>query len=757
MVERIIERLEKFHRDGHEEKVDDASDPSHCDSGLPSSSYPNRRRKRSTSPQDGKEEEDDARLPHLKDSLYREWRDWTNRYVVHNPKIQISNDVRDLLLKYYYSSRDRKAFVYHISAAAIKFIRDLDNQDERNRPHHVRSKSSQIKRDYEQAEAAKNRLLDDLASGGGKETNVKVDLDKDSVSDDSLNLDPDSSTDDLPEDFKSNASHLCMFINPQISLHSDADPNSTLILTALRVNFKTFQVVDTRVPDDPINYEVLHQNFATLDGLQAFYPRRHREPPHGRAEAIFVPIETQLEPDVDSASLERVVAPTSLRLRYDKFNHLLIHGDHKLGAKGFKSFIDRIYAEGDKFVITAKAEVYVAIFNILFRLLLQSDQQRQVRNAKVKALAFTHDFSDRTTVLRSVGERQEQIRQLIPEILEYQLHLDEIDDHERRNLFALRAQLAQLSEEISLFVEGLSLAQETNGPKTSSKRPGLQLRGRATELTWTMLRPNSSPFVKASVVGVDFTWTSKDDGSTTNRLIIGDLEALNPAPDALFSEIIKKANLPASEPQAELAQANIFAVAVWDSLAPVGGIAVVERFLLKLHPVALQLEHRVGREILDYLFSERIKHRKEETPSEVDHLRQRSPKKEPLRTPYLASNQSVDSLASSSRRSNDHLASPTSSVYPSTSPSSMSIRSVENRLRKSVSNEVMSTGGQEEGLDADEMKRRASTYRAFLNIEISETVLRLTYRVSRAFVRPTGNDPLLTTMPNRRARRKITA
>ncbi|GAA5985459.1 hypothetical protein JCM5350_004004 [Sporobolomyces pararoseus] len=722
VVERIIERLERFYRNGKEERVDDPSDPDGC------SAQASHRRRRSTSPPKEEEEEEDARLPHLKDSLYREWRDWTNRYVVHNPKIQISNDVRDLLLKYYYSSRDRKAFVYHISAAAIKFIRDLDHQHDRHRPHHGRSKSSQIKKDYEQAEAAKNRLLDDLANGG-KETNIKNSLDQDSPGEDSLNLDPDSSADDLPEDFESNASHLCMFINPQISLHSDADPNSTLILTALRVNFKTFQIVDTRVPDDPINYEVLHQNFATLDGLQAFYPHRHREPPHGRAEAIFVPIETQLEPDVDSASLERVVAPTSLRLRYDKFNHLLIHGDHKLGSKGFKSFVDRIDAEGDKFVITAKAEVYVAIFNILFRLLLQSDQQRQIRNAKVKALAFTHDFSDRTTVLRCVGERQDQIRQLIPEILDYQLHLDEIDEQERRNLFVLRAQLAQLSEEISLFVEGLSLAQESNGPKTSSKRPGIQLRGRATELTWTMLRPNSSPFVKASVVGVDFTWTSKDDGSATNRLIIGDLEALNPAPDALFSEIIKKAILPASEASSELAQANIFAVAVWDSLAPVGGIAVVERFVLKLHPVALQLEHRVGREILDYLFSERIKHRKEEPSLESDQSRDRSPKKESFKSAYLASNQSVDSFGSSSRRSNDHLNSPTGSAHTSSAAASnLSIRSVENRLRKSVSTEVMSAAHQEEGLDADEMRRRASTYRAFLAIEISETVLRLTYR-----------------------------
>ncbi|GAA5929891.1 uncharacterized protein JCM15063_004656 [Sporobolomyces koalae] len=725
VIEDILERLQRFHERSQIDRVDD------MDAASTSSSNKGQRTPSSSPPNEYDSSDDLDHLPHLKDSVYRDWRDWTNRYVVHNPKIQISNDVRDLLLKYYYSSRDRKAFVYHISAAAIKFIRDLDAQDERNRPTHGRSKSaSQVKKEYEQAEEAKNRLLNDLSSGGGSST-VKDELDKDLEHDDSLNLDPDSAGDDLPDDLESNASHLCMFINPQISLHSDADPSSTLIFTALRVNFKTFQVVDPRVPDDPINYEVLHQNFVTLDGLQAFYPRHHRDPAHGRAEAIFVPIETQLKPDVDEHSFERVVAPTSVRVRYDKFNQLLIHGDHKLGSKGFKSFVDRINAEGDKLVITAKAEVYVAIFNILFRLLLQSDQQRQLRNAKVKALAFTHDFSNRTGVLRSVGERQDQIRQLIPEILEYQLHLDEIDDHEKRNLFALRARLSQLTEEISLFVEGLSLAQETNGPKTTSKRPGVQLRGRAAELTWTMIRSDSSPFVKASVVNVDFTWTSKDDGSATNRLIIGDLEALNPAPDALFSEIIKKAKLPASEPETDLARADIFAVAVWDSLAPVGGIEVVERFLLHLHPVALQLEHRLGRQILDYLFSERIKNRKEEISSEADRSRL-SPQKsrDSHAAPYSASmNQSIESFSSGSQRSSRDQVRPASANANPPSTSSSSIRSVDKHPhQKAVSNEILRAAGQEEGLDAEEMKARAARFRAFLAIEISCTVLRLTYR-----------------------------
>ena len=41
--------------------------------------------------------------------LYDEMGDWRNRVIIHTPEIQVSNTSRDILLKYYYSSRKRKA------------------------------------------------------------------------------------------------------------------------------------------------------------------------------------------------------------------------------------------------------------------------------------------------------------------------------------------------------------------------------------------------------------------------------------------------------------------------------------------------------------------------------------------------------------------------------------------------------------------------------------------------------------------------
>ena len=41
--------------------------------------------------------------------LYDEMGDWKNRIIIHTPEIQVSNTSRDIGLKYYYSSRKRKA------------------------------------------------------------------------------------------------------------------------------------------------------------------------------------------------------------------------------------------------------------------------------------------------------------------------------------------------------------------------------------------------------------------------------------------------------------------------------------------------------------------------------------------------------------------------------------------------------------------------------------------------------------------------
>lgn len=276
---------------------------------------------------------EDGHLPHITSTLYQEWTEWENRYMVHNPTIQVSNTTRDVLLKYYYSSRERRGFVYHLSASAIKFLRDLAKESEKKHEHkgsrHKTSTSrtgSARKRTVLEETQQTNRLLDNLLNSGsdGKfwASNESTDDGRRSFGfGAALDVDPESAADSLPDSFDLQPGHLCMFIKPQIALQSDVDNKSTIILTAFRAQLKVFSVVDLRTPDDPVNAQVLSQTFGTLDGLQAFYPREqhHRE---SRTGTTFVPLETLVDLRVEPWGFDRVVPRTSAALRYDKFNQL---------------------------------------------------------------------------------------------------------------------------------------------------------------------------------------------------------------------------------------------------------------------------------------------------------------------------------------------------------------------------------------------------------------------------------------------------
>ncbi|KAG6821618.1 hypothetical protein H0H93_000127 [Arthromyces matolae] len=57
-----------------------------------------------------------------------------------------------------------------------------------------------------------------------------------------------------------------------------------------------------------------------------------------------------------------------------------------------------------------------------------------------------------------------------------------------------------------------------------------------------------------------------------------------------------------------ITSSGLFLIASWKVLAPVGGITIYEAFELSLHPIRLQIDARVGRRIMEYLWPAR-KHR----------------------------------------------------------------------------------------------------------------------------------------------------
>lgn len=735
----------------------------------------------STAGLETEDQADDAHLPHINSTLYQEWGGWENRYMVHNPTIQVNNTTRDVLLKYYYSSRERRGFVYHISASAIKFIRDLRKEHEKkhrrqwSRRKSTRKGGSRGKTAYEGAQHT-NQLLDELIDSGGGSfwaANGSTDSNRRSFGD-ALDVDPETATDNLPDSFDLQSGHLCMFIKPQIALQSDIDDKSTIILTAFRAQLKVFSVVDLRLPDDPVNAHVLHQTFGTLDGLQAFYPRKQNRRAEGRTGRAFVPLETLVDLRVEPWGFDRVVPRTSAAVRYDKFNRLRMSSAGASAVQGgigqrapleshFQSGTDRVSVECDKFSVSANPDHFAAIFNVVTDLLLYSDPLQKSQNKTLEEVVFTHDFSDLAGVTDIVTGLQQRIRGLVDLGQQYQVHLDELDGDGRLELFIARAEFVRLSHELNLVMQAITRAQDSNGKvtnksKAEGKTPGIQFEARASELVWHMLDESDTPFAKFSVNGVEFSWISKQDNSISNRLVIRDLSALNSGPDHVFAEIICKHEQSRDH---EMAKANVFAAILWNALAPVGGISIVEQFELHLHPIRLQLEHSIGLKIMDYIFSQR-RNKAVAIEDDPDKSAKSSRSSSLLAPPLSPSmNRSSESLSLSSRPASvrsgisssfgagtESGRGDSSALASFISSSTSLIGSGASRIRRANSSDILPTQHQEGALDADEMRLRASLNRTFILVDITATVLCLTYRVRTA--RSDRARSLLTARSRRR-------
>lgn len=546
--------------------------------------------------------------PQLNPTLQQEWGEWENRYMVHNPQIELTNQTRQILLKYYLSSQARRGLMYHISAAAVKFIRELAHEHDKkrgwsrrkstrtgsSRPNNFSMSSSYNNNSKDSAANSVNRLLDDLVNPKGSfwaknesETESAENLSH------SMDLNSDNVTHGLPEEYDLNSGHLVLLIKPQIALWSNVDDKSKLVLTAFRAQVKVFAVVEKELIDDPVNAIVVHQTFATLDGLQAFYPKEETSPTQiNRGHTKFVPLETLVDLRVDPWGFDRVVPRTNAALRYDKFNKLRLGSktgfESKPASAGgpltagggnyFETGTDRICFECDRFSVSANPDHFGAVYNVVTDLLLYSDPNEKAHNSKLDAIVFTRDFSNLNETSRIVMRLQTQLREEARIIGEYTVHFDELDEFGIQEMVQARYKMMKLSEQLGMTVQAITRAQDFHGGQkiSGSDRAGIELEARASSLEWHMLDQSDTPFAKFSIRGVEFHWMSKQNSSVSNRLLIKDLKALNSSPKPhFFSEIISKHD---ADPNHQMSKVDMFAAVLWNTLPAVGGIPIIEQF-----------------------------------------------------------------------------------------------------------------------------------------------------------------------------------
>lgn len=161
---------------------------------------------------------------------------------------------------------------------------------------------------------------------------------------------------------------------------------------------------------------------------------------------------------------------------------------------------------------------------------------------------------------------------------------------------------------------------------------------------------------------------------------------------------------------ADIIKRDPIASVIWSTLAAVGGIPIVRQFTPYIHPIRLQLEQRVGHQVMDYIFNDRVRRRREEGTGTA------TPRNDNNAGSKTASTQELIPL---------HRSKSAVSVASTSAASANTNRQSRQGDEAMHDHFTLVPKG-----DAAEMRRRASSARTFLSITFDATSFVLSYKVS---------------------------
>ncbi|CAL1700808.1 unnamed protein product [Somion occarium] len=576
----------------------------------------------------------------------QEWSEFSNVYQVHNPQLFMDNIMRDtpqILLQYYYCSRARKGLEYHMASRALKFIRDQADMA-------IDASKAKAEKGRESASSAHAAAMAvrRMFTGEGASRVERV-----HESDSLDNIDPMSG---WSEDVALQKSHFCLLLKPQIVLRSEADSEAVCIMAAVQGKLQSYGILDIAHADDPISGNVMTRNFASINGLQTFSPSATN-----KGEGC-VPLEVLIDLRCDNSLFDRLVPQTDATFHYDKFNRLRMQSKVMSVARPsdrtdpmhdhLQNQTDLIRFHVPRFTISANDRHFQAISDIVTNLLLFSDAAAKTRSDRLDKMIFSYDFTDLSSAADVVSSLQVRLRNAVEMKKEAEWKLQGFGEEGEIEKLKIEAHVLMVAEELDLVFDAIRLAQEKAEDRAGQKS-ALLLHASSSEISYRMLDRKDQLLAKLAVRDIDFYWLNRQDSSTLNNLSVGDLQAFDGAADAEWTEILSKYEEKSNHPCVKLlVQQNLFLLADWTVLPPVGGITIYEAFELTLHPIRLQIDTRVGRRIMEYVWPAR-RTRKQVTTNEASQETPASDSPTSPRPLISPRRNSVDAVPVSPRKSLD--------------------------------------------------------------------------------------------------------
>ncbi|KAG2176544.1 hypothetical protein INT44_007207 [Umbelopsis vinacea] len=542
------------------------------------------------------------------------------RCIVHNPQIIWNNSVRNLVYRLLDVHGQNRAHSYYMSMRAVKFLRDLTNDIESkiklqtNPP--IGSQLDQVL-DMEIANDIIAKLLADQKPNSSVPPTVSDDTttpgSRQDEDDSEANInDPDYQFKGVPSGYEMRSSYIVELLNPQISLQSDRNPDSVVLVSTERTQIKGFHLYDCS-GDDQDTAIVKSRTIFSVDNIQFFVAKKehfdtvdllfdnHYGARGNEHWLTWIPLEMLINYTKRSDKFQRVAERAAATMQYDTFNPLRL----KTSQDDFNHFhplqerCDSMTVSFPSLKLTANSTQFNAIVDVVMDLVLYSEPARKERLERLKEIILTADMANLSNTTETIIYLQNNVRQLATTQEQYRLNRPELREQQLQDYKMIQGRLQHFREELYLVMEAIKKYPSGKQDSMEAVQTKLKVSFSSQTIIWEMIIESERTLCEWTLSNAHYVWLNKEDHSSSNTLELDMIQCINRLPNPTFAEIISP--YLENRKQVDFSKQKMLRGYLLD-LPPVGGIPVVQHLEINLFPLKFQMTHEFGKLLASYVF-----------------------------------------------------------------------------------------------------------------------------------------------------------
>ncbi|KAI7866156.1 golgi-body localization protein domain-containing protein [Spinellus fusiger] len=558
-----------------------------------------------------------------RDSLMR-WEQlmgyFKQRYIIHNAQILWNNSVRNVIYHFLDVQAHKRALSYYMSSRTVKFLRDMTETQDQNQYENLYGPNDDMEchNIHQITQELIDRLLseqdthfyaenetEDGSNNSGDQNNIRM-------TDENVN-DPDVQMKGIPSGYSIKSNYIVDLLNPQINLQSDANSDSLVLMSSERMQIKGLNIMDNNDTEAEMDL-VKSRTIVSIDNTQFFVAKKEHfdtvdlllDNHYGAGGSdhwlAWIPPEILVSYVKQSDKFQRVGNRLMATVQYDKHNALRMKPKSSSifsQTHPFEDRCDTVRLNFPKLALTANSQQYNAMYEVIVDLLLYKEPAKKERLNRLREISMAAEKGNLFETTKKIVNLQNRIRHLVHTRQQYRLNRLYLGERQIEDFNIIQLTLHELEEELYLTMEAVKSIQ--NRKKSTEHEPTVNLKVNfsAECIIWEMLTDNDTPLSEWNLKNTNFLLINKDDHSSSNTLEVDLLHVTNRTVPPVFKDIIGPYT--DSRKMVDFSRQKMLRCYV-ASLAPVGGIPVIQHLEINLSPVRVMMTYDFGKLMASYFF-----------------------------------------------------------------------------------------------------------------------------------------------------------